>query len=64
MSFIVKRMADGRDRTGFPAWTGDEAWNAVKWCDRNYPGSLIANCYMQFHFNNKEAAIMFKLVWG
>lgn len=62
--FIVKRKADGQDRTGFAAWTRDEAVNAEKWCNKNYPASLIRNCYSDFYFNNKEAAIMFKLIWG
>lgn len=61
MIFSVLRKFDNPERrTWFVSITED----AVDWVNKHCPGSLVWNGIGQFDFNNKAAAIMFKIVWG
>ena len=66
MSFTVIRKPDriDPDWDDWRGWDGTKSLEAEAWANKYCPGSLISNDFSEFHFNNKDAAIMFKMVWG
>jgi len=65
--YTVQRKPDVLDKDGWKGmktWKMGEAQKALDWINKYCPDSLVDNCWADFHFNNKDAAIMFKMVWG
>lgn len=60
----VKRKHDFTTPYSEKAWTREEALKAREWCEKNCPGTLVENSYDEFLFNNKQAALIFKIIWG
>ncbi len=63
MNYIVRRKHD-EEMFGYPGWLTNTGHDAERWIGQNLPGTLVENSYNEYIFNNKDAAMRFKLVWG